>query len=127
MKSLIVQLARFGLVGIINTSVGLLAIYSIIFFFNSGPILANLIGYAIGLVISFYLNKLWTFTDNTSKTKVLPRYLIVAAISYLCNLAMVFVGVNFFKIGPYLVQIFGISVYTFIMFIGCKWYVFKRH
>lgn len=127
MRILVVQLLRFGFVGIINTSIGLLAIYSIIFFFHSGPILANFIGYSIGLVLSFYLNKVWTFTDNTSNKRVMLRYLTVASISYLSNLAVVFFGVNLYKIGPYLVQIFGISVYTLIMFIGCKWYVFNQN
>lgn len=127
MRPIIVQLTRFGAVGIINTAVGLLAIYSVLFFFNANPILANLVGYAIGLVISFYLNKNWTFADNTSKSKVLPHYLILVTIAYLSNLGMVFIGMHFFNFGPYLVQLGGICIYTFIMFVGCKLYVFNRH
>ena len=121
------QLARFGLVGVINTTIGLLSIYSLIFFFNSGPFVANLFGYAIGLVLSYYLNKHWTFADTAPKNKTIPSYLLVATISYLSNLTTVFIGVHYFNIGPYLVQLFGVFIYTSLMFIGCKLYVFNQN
>ena len=133
MSGLIRQSLRFGTVGLVNTAIGLLAIYAVIFFFNANPALANAIGYAIGLTVSFALNRFWTFDDNRSIAKVLPSYLLAAAVSYLLaaavsyllNLSVVLLGTYHFGVGPYLVQLFGIGVYTVSMFLGCRWFVFQ--
>ncbi len=125
MSGLIRQSLRFGVVGLVNTVIGLTAIYAVIFFFNANPALANAIGYAIGLAVSFALNRFWTFGDTRSVEKVLPRYLLAAAICYLLNLAVVLLGTYHFGVGPYLVQLLGIGVYTVTMFLGCRWFVFQ--
>jgi len=125
LSSLTRQSLRFGTVGLVNTAIGLMAIYAIIFFFNAGPAVANAVGYAVGLAVSFVLNRLWTFGDSRSIAMVLPRYLLVAVISYLLNLSVVLLGTHHFGVGPYLVQFFGIGVYTVVMFLGCRWFVFQ--
>ncbi len=125
MRNLIHQSFRFGVVGLVNTAIGLLAIYTVIFFFDAGPAIANAIGYAIGLSVSFALNRIWTFGDKRSYGKMLPRFLLVAAISYLLNLSVVLLSTHHFGVGPYLVQLLGIGVYTVAMFAGCKWLVFQ--
>ena len=124
MRGLIRQSFRFGAVGLVNTAIGLLAIYAVIFFFDADPAIANAIGYAIGLAVSFTLNRIWTFGDKRSYGKMLPRFLLVATISYLLNLSVVLLGTHHFGVGPYLVQFFGIGVYTLAMFLGCRWFVF---
>ena len=125
MSSLIRQSLRFGIVGLVNTAVGLMAIYGVIFFFSAGPAIANAIGYAIGLTVSFALNRFWTFGDTQSIAKVLPAYLLAAALSYLLNLSVVLLGTYQFGMGPYLVQVFGIGIYTVAMFLACRWFVFE--
>ncbi|MGR9000416.1 MAG: GtrA family protein, partial [Gammaproteobacteria bacterium] len=125
MSGFIRQSLRFGAVGLVNTAIGLLAIYAVIFFFNTGPAVANAIGYSIGLAVSFALNRIWTFGDGRSIAKVLPRYLLAAAISYLLNLSVVMLGSYHFGVGPYLVQLFGIGIYTVTLFLGCRWFVFQ--
>ena len=125
MSGLIRQSLRFAAVGSVNTAIGLIAIFAVIFFFNANPALANAIGYAIGLAVSFVLNRFWTFGDTQSIVKVLPSYVLAAAVSYLLNLSVVLLGTSHFGVGPYLVQFFGISVYTVTMFLGCRWFVFQ--
>lgn len=109
----------------VNTAIGLLAIYAVLFFFNTGPAVANAIGYAIGLAVSFVLNRIWTFGDGRSIGKVLPRYLLAAVIAYLLNLTVVLISTYYFGVGPYLVQFFGIGVYTVTIFLSCRWFVFQ--
>jgi len=126
MSSLIRQSLRFGVVGLVNTAIGLMAIYAVIFFSNTGPAVANAIGYAIGLAVSFALNRMWTFGDSRSYGTLLPRYLLAAVVSYLLNLSVVLLGTHHFGVGPYLVQFFGMGVYTVTMFLGCRWFVFQE-
>lgn len=124
MRQLIRQAVRFGLVGLINTGAGLLAIYAVLYFGRTGPVIANAVGYIIGLTVSFVLNRLWTFEDRSAIGHVLPRYLITAGVAYLCNLAVVVVGTLYFYADPYAIQPLGIIIYTVTMFFGCRWYVF---
>jgi putative flippase GtrA len=124
MSAVIRQAVRFGAVGLINTIVGLTAIYSVLFFFGAGPVIANVIGYSIGLILSFFLNRNWTFDQaDTGHTK-LPAFLLVAGLSYLCNLGVVAAGSYVFGLSPYLVQLFGLPTYTMVMFLGCRIFVF---
>jgi putative flippase GtrA len=126
MREFIRQSLRFGAVGLLNTAIGLLAIYSVLFFFNTNPAIANAIGYAIGLTISFRLNRIWTFSDNQSIREVLPSYLMAVAASYLLNLSVMMLSFYHLNVDPYLSQFFGIGIYTITMFMACKLFVFKR-
>jgi putative flippase GtrA len=119
------QAVRFLLVGLANTSVGLLVIYGILFFSEAGPATANLVGYLIGMAVSFLLNRVFTFNDARSIREVFPRYILAAGIAYLCNLVVVLSGVHLFNINAYAVQFFGIAIYTLVMFVECKLFVFK--
>ncbi|MGF9562910.1 GtrA family protein [Neorhizobium sp. BT27B] len=124
MNGLVRQLVRFGLVGLVNTSVGLLAIYALMYVFQVSPGFANAGGYALGLCISFLLNRDWTFQDNSKICQTLPRYLAVAAVCYSLNLAIVLSAVHMLGIDPYVAQLLGIVAYTACMFVGCRLFVF---
>jgi len=127
MSGLIRQSLRFGTVGLVNTAVGLMAIFAVIYFFGADPALANAVGYTIGFALSFVLNRLWTFGDTQAISHVLPSYLLAAAVSYLLNLSVVLVGTRQFGVQPYLVQFFGVGVYTVTLFLACRWFVFEAH
>jgi putative flippase GtrA len=125
MSSVVVQAMRFGAVGLVNTTVGLSAIYAFQFFFNAGPIIANMLGYAIGIVFSFILNRNWTFGKGNSGYQDLPKFLLLAGVCYLFNIAVVFVGSYVFVFSPYLIQLAGVATYTALMFFGCRTFVFS--
>jgi putative flippase GtrA len=124
MTSLLEQSLRFVAVGFANTAIGLTAIYALMFFFAAGPGLANAAGYAIGLAVSFLLNRVWTFRNNRPISHVLPRFLLVAVVSYLLNLGVVLTATSHFGANPYIAQLFGVGLYTICMFFGCRLFVF---
>jgi putative flippase GtrA len=125
MSAVIRQTVRFGAVGLLNTIIGLAAIYSVIFFFGAGPKIANIVGYSIGLILSFFLNRNWTFDQAGTGRERLPAFLVVAGLSYLCNLGAVAVGSYVFGLSPYLAQLLGVGLYTTEMFLGCRMFVFR--
>jgi putative flippase GtrA len=126
MSSLIRQSTRFAIVGLLNTAIGLAAIYAVMYFFRTGPAFANAVGYAIGLVISFSLNRTWTFQNDRPVTWVLPRYLLVTTLSYLLNLGAVLWVIFQSGANPYLAQLIGVCIYTVCVFIGCRCFVFVQ-
>jgi putative flippase GtrA len=124
MTGLLRQLLRFALVGLANTAVGLGAIFAVMFFLETGPAMANAIGYAFGLAVSFTLNRGWTFSDKGRAAVLLPRFLLVVGIAYLLNLGTVLGIVARFPDSGYLAQVLGVTVYTVCAFAGCRWLVF---
>lgn len=123
-KQMLRQAIRFGGVGVINTAVGLAVIYAAMFFFGAGAAVANLAGYAVGLAISFGLNRSWTFRSNGRSAHQLPRFVLVTILSYAANLCAVLLATAQAGIDPYAAQLLGAPVYTLASFFGCRWFVF---
>ena len=124
LRGLIRQSLRFGVVGLVNTVLGLAAIYGLMFFFGAGAAVANAVGYAIGLGVSFALNSTWTFNSTRRIAHVLPKYVLTATACYLLNLGVVVVSTTHLSANAYLAQLLGVGIYTVCMFAGCRWFVF---
>jgi len=119
------RLLRFLTVGLANTAIGLACIWSAMRFLGLGEGAANLCGYAIGVAVSFTLNRSWTFADTGAVSRSFPRWLLVTAIAYLVNLAVVLSAHRLAGVDPYLAQILGIPPYTAIGFLGGRHFVFR--
>jgi putative flippase GtrA len=126
LTQLVFQMLRFGTVGVLNTAVGLTAIYAFMYFLHADPVSADILGYLVGFSISFWLNKLWTFESKHKIGDVLPRYIGVIAVAFLVNLAIVSVATGYFGRNPYLSQIFGVIAYTILSFTWCRIYAFPQ-
>ena len=116
---------RFLLVGFANTGVGLLCIWGAMWLLGLNEAAANFLGYAIGLVFSYALNRAWTFMDIQAISRGFPRWLAAAVLAYLVNLAVVVEAIRRAEIDPYLAQPLGICAYSAIMFLAGRYYVFR--
>jgi glycosyltransferase involved in cell wall biosynthesis/putative flippase GtrA len=114
------------MVGVANTLVGLGTIYCAMYFFQLSLINANAIGYAIGIIVSFILNKSWTFSSQDHVVSSFIRYILVLAVAYTANLASVLFADTHFSLNPYLSQAIGIVPYTTIGFIGSRYFAFRN-
>lgn len=119
----LIQMARFGAVGLLNTGLGLAAIYGCMYVLGLGPELANALGYGVGLALGFWLNKRWTFASPRRIGDAAPRYGAVVAIAWLVNLAVVSMSARS-GMNPYLAQLCGVAPYAILCFLGCRFYVF---
>jgi len=119
------ELARFGIVGALNTFLGLAVIYALMAV-GVGLYLANLLGYAFGLVVSFTLNRNWTFrSDERVQFALIGRFAIAVAISYGANLAVVHMCARL-GLNPYLAQLMGLPAYTLCFYLMSKFFVFRK-
>ena len=82
-------LIRYLIVGVANTLVGLGTIYFAMYFLHFNVVQSNALGYSIGILLSFSLNKTWTFSSRDHITSSFIRYLLVLGIGYAANLATV--------------------------------------
>ncbi len=119
------QIVRFGVVGLFNTLSGLTVIYALKLFAGLGDVLANSIGYAAGMAISFGLNGGWTFNYQGTQFPALARFFVTMAVSYSLNLLTVLMAIHHGGLNPYLAQALGIPPFTLCSFLMSKYWVFK--
>ena len=107
----------------LNTALGLLVIFSAKAL-GADDVGANVTGYAVGLALSFVLNKRWTFGFSGDALPSLVRFFSVFALAYLANLTMVLSLIAALGIDPYWAQALGVIPYTLIFYVGSRWYAF---
>ena len=118
------SLVRFGLTGLLNTAVGLGTIFALKWFLGVADTQANLVGYAVGMCVSYYVNSRWTFEYRQAlHTKVVP-YALFLLCAYLVNLATVHILIGWLHLNSYLAQSAGIIPYSLLSYVLLRRYVF---
>lgn len=148
------QVIKYGLVGVLNTLLTAVVIWGVLFFFsrkdgNGSPsvpamVLANILGYMVGLINSFILNRNWTFKSRSDWKRSFMRFFIAFGICYCVQLCVVlllnavvveqewqigFYQHTFILTSAYACQLAGIVVYSILNFLLNKYYAFddKNH
>ncbi len=122
-KTALLQFFTYNLVGIANTLVGFFIIFTLMFAGLSATV-SNVIGYAIGAVLSYYLNKKYTFKSNSNSRTQAMKFFIVLFVAYILNFVTLQWLLNF--IDPYLAQFISAVVYTLSSFLLAKFIVFRK-
>ena len=121
---IVTQFIRFCLIGTISTAVNYGLYYALCEWTAAHYLLASAIGFLAGTLISYYLNKLWTFRVAEKTVKYLYKFLSVYICSLfaglLCLRLLVGAGINE-KLAGLLI----IAVTTAINFLGSKFWIFK--
>jgi len=115
---------RFLIVGVANTMTGLLVIYAAKWFFGANDVLANVIGYGLGLIQSFILNSTWTFKHRGKVLPALAKFLLTFLCAYALNLATVMAAIHLFSVNSYVAQAMGILPYTLFFYLASRYFVF---
>tara|TARA_B100000700_G_C14429301_1_gene571861 strand:+ start:147 stop:527 length:381 start_codon:yes stop_codon:yes gene_type:complete len=120
------EFIRYLCAGTVNTFVGYM---SIIFFqtiLDLSPELSNLLGYSIGLAISFILNK--SFVFNIKKGNSLAfgiKFIWAFIISYLINFMSLIILLKA-NIAAFIAQAISMMIYSLCFYFICKHYVFIK-
>ncbi|MCX7921117.1 MAG: GtrA family protein [Clostridia bacterium] len=120
------QFFKFGIVGVINTGITLLAVYILMNLFSVSYKIANPIGYILGFVNSFFFNKHWTFKSTGSIKKESFMFVVIAGVSYLLQYGLVIFLVESLRVEQNLAQLIGMPFYTALGFVGNKLFNFKN-
>ncbi len=122
MKKGIIQFITYNLVGVVNTGFGFSLIFTLMYLGVSAT-LSNAIGYFFGSILSYYLNKKFTFKTKGKNKSEAVKFFAVLGISYCLN----FIILKFFLplINPYYAQLISAVVYTLSSFTLAKFLVFN--
>lgn len=116
---------RFLTVGVFNTLFGYAVIFACMYLANLSPEISNLNGYVLGLIVSYVLNRTYTFKSEQQFFKEMLKFLIVFLVAYGANLMMLMVFIYKLHIHAGISQILAGVIYVITSFIMNKYYVFK--
>ena len=117
------QFIKYNLIGIINTLIGVSIILGLMYVGISSTV-SNMIGYAIGAVISYVLNSRYTFSSTVNTKENMIKFFMVLGVAYILN----FITLQYLLpiLNPYLAQLGAAVVYTVSSFLLARYFVFAR-
>jgi putative flippase GtrA len=119
------QLLRYGLLGIATNSVGYI-IYLVFTYLGTTPKITMTFLYGVGVAISFWGNRKWTFIHNGSVAGTSLRYIIAHGAGYFINLTILIVMVDKLGYAHQWVQALAVFTVAAFLFIAFKFYVFRN-
>ena len=121
------QLPRYIAAGVLNTLVGGSVILGLLAA-GAADLVANGAGFAVGLVLSFLLNRRWTFARRgRPEAAEAARFLIVVAAAYLCNVAVLVAGGALGAGGTAALHVMAVATYAALGFLGMRAVAFSPH
>jgi len=115
---------RFLVVGVLNTGLGLAVIFAAKALLGRGDVAANMLGYGVGLAVSFVLNRSWSFAHRGAVLPALVRFLGAFLLAYAINLTTVLMLIRVAEVNSYLAQAIGVVPYTLVFFAASRFLVF---
>jgi len=120
------KIKRFLLVGIVNAIAGYTLIIALYSFLNLNIYLSNLIGYLIGLIISFILNRNFVFKVGGKIVNQFLKFIFSFFLSYFLNIFVFYISSEFINLNYYFSLLIASLFYSISFFISCNFFTFKR-
>ncbi len=115
---------NYSFIGIINTFIGYLIIFYLTYI-NIIPEFANITGYCVGFILSFFLNKKYNFKSDRKYRKEVPKFILTVTISYMLNLLVLILLYRILNINIYISQLIASVVYLGAGFLLSYFYIFN--
>ncbi len=141
-NNLFKQLARFIVVGVINTGIDLIVLNILINFSDKGSkggayySLFKAIAFLVALTNSYFMNKHWTFAGKGSSNKAIEisEFIIVSAVGFVINVVVASLVINYIpavagadKYWPSFAALCGTAIGLIWNFLGYKLVVFEKN
>jgi len=120
-----VQFLQFGLVGVSNTILAFLVYTILLKVFGVWYVAASGIGFAVGAVNGFLLNRRWTFKEHTGDSLTPVRWAVVQTCGLGLNLALVFTFVSGLALDELLGQACATAIVTVLTFAVNRSWTFR--
>lgn len=118
------QFVKFCIVGVSNTVLTLSVIFLLMRVFEVNYIIANMVGYLLGVVNSFLWNKRWTFRSKGPLGRESVAFGLVFAVSYVIQLG----GLVLLKevVHVDIAQILSLVLFSVVNFLGNRFISFTH-
>ncbi len=124
LATLSMQAARFGTVGLLSNAL-LYLLYLRLTSIGTGPKVAMSVLFLSGTLLTFVLNRRWTFSHSGDARRALVRYVSAYGTAYLLNLAALWVFVDLMGLPHQLVQASAVLTLAGLLFLAQRFWVFR--
>lgn len=119
----LLQLSRYGIIGLLNNFLSYL-IYILITFFWLDPKVAITLFYPIVAIIAYVTHLKYSFAYKGNNIGALIRYSLAYSSGYGLNLMMLFILADKLKYPHQIVQAIAIPLVAIVLFLMLKYFVF---
>lgn len=122
---------RFLLIGVINTLVGTLIMFGLYNIAGCSYWISSATNYLVGSILSFFLNKYFTFQSRGKNLSQIIRFAINIIICYLLAygmarpISLLLLANNSIMIRDNLSMLGGMCLFTGLNYLGQRFFVFK--
>ena len=120
-----VIVARFGLVGMVSTTVHILVVWLLLVSTVFSPIVANTIAFLTAFGVSFVGNYRWTFGSPGNVGRAIKRFLLISVSAFLMNTLLLAILLRGEWFSPIVAAIFSAAVVPFITFVTSRFWGFQ--
>lgn len=118
-------LVRYLVVGVLNTLLGFGLVLLLQEVMGLSPFHANVVGYATGLVCSYFLNRHFTFNSRRRHVEALPSFAAAAAVSYGVNAGVLAASLSWLQLNPVVAQTLAAVSFTTCFYVLSRLFVFR--
>ncbi|CAG7646727.1 GtrA family protein [Paenibacillus allorhizosphaerae] len=87
-------MVKYGVVGVLGTVLHFASLYALVEWLGLRAVLASAFGFLLVLLVSYVLNRRWTFQSTPSGWGPLLKYCIVSVTGLGLNVALMYVSVD---------------------------------
>jgi putative flippase GtrA len=120
------QFSRYIFVGIVNTLWSYAVIFGLMYGLRWSPEASNVAGYAVGLVTSYGLHRVFTFESRNRKAPEFVRFIVIFAIAFCANFLVLTLMVRVLDADAGISQVIAGVVYVLSSYAMSRGYVFNR-
>jgi putative flippase GtrA len=124
---MLVQFVKFGIVGVSNTLLTLVVYTVLLKVFGVWYLAASGIGFVVGAVNGFLLNRRWTFREHVGDALTPVRWAVVQTCGLGVNEALLYLFVHDARLDELLAQVFASAVVTVTTFLVNRAWTFRVH
>jgi putative flippase GtrA len=123
----LIQFIKFGLVGVSNTLITF-AVYTLLLkAFGVWYLAASAIGFVVGAVNGFLLNRRWTFREHVGDSLTPVRWGVVQGCGLALNEALLYLFVHDASLDKLVSQAFATVIVTVTTFFANRAWTFRTH
>jgi putative flippase GtrA len=126
-RPVVIQFVKFGTVGVSNTLLTFLVYTLLLKVFGVWYLAASAIGFLVGAINGFLLNRRWTFKEHVGDALTPVRWGIVQGCGLGLNEALLYLFVDGAHLDKLLSQAFATGVVTVLTFLANRAWTFRVH
>jgi putative flippase GtrA len=123
----VAQFVKFGIVGVSNTLLAFSVYTLLLKVFGVWYLAASGIGFGVGAVNGFLLNRRWTFKEHVGDALTPVRWTVVQGCGLLANLGLVYVLVSDASLDKLVGQAFATAIVVVLTFFANRAWTFRMH